>query len=82
MSNRYKAIGGYVYENGNRIGLTPDESAIALARKLNAYRLRIAKIKSANRFMRKAGDHLANCLWPAIPQSVYDVIQWEDAKNK
>ena len=82
MSKRYKAIGGYVYENGNRIGASPDDSASLLARKLNAYRSRIARLKSANRLMRKAGDHLADCLWPEIPQAVYDVIKWEDAKSK
>ena len=82
MSNRYKAIGGYVYENGNRIGLNPDDAAVILAMKLNAYRSRITRLKLSNRFMRKAGDHLANCLCPEIPQAVYDVIKWEDAKNK
>jgi hypothetical protein len=82
MSKRYEAIGGYVYENGNRIGVSHDESACMLAKKLNAYRSRITRLKSANRLMRKAGDHLANCLWPEIPQAVYDVIKWEDAKSK
>ena len=46
MSKRFEAIGSFVYEKGNRIGVTPDEASVELARKLNAYQMRIERLKA------------------------------------
>ena len=72
----------YVYEKGSRIGADLEESAIRIARKLNAYESRIRRLKSVNRKLRKAGDELADALWPQVPQGIYDVLKWEDAKKR
>jgi len=44
--SRFKAIGHFVYEKGNRIGVTQDEAAQELARKLNAYQMRVERFKA------------------------------------
>lgn len=44
--SRFKAIGSSVYEKGDRIGCTPDEAAVELARKLNAYQMRVERFKA------------------------------------
>jgi hypothetical protein len=44
--SRFKAIGSSVYEKGDRIGCTPDEAAVELARKLNAYQMRVERLKA------------------------------------
>jgi hypothetical protein len=44
--SRFKSIGSSVYEKGDRIGCTPDEAAVELARKLNAYQMRVARLKA------------------------------------
>lgn len=44
--SRFEAIGHFVYEKGDRIGVTLDESAIELARKLNAYQMRVERLKA------------------------------------
>ena len=31
--------------------------------------------------LTKAGDAMANALWPSIPQAVYEVTDWEKAKG-
>ena len=46
MSNRFEAIGSFVYEKGNRIGVTLDEASVELARKLNAYQMRVERLKA------------------------------------
>lgn len=46
MSNRFEAIGSFVYEKGNRIGVTPNEASVELAQKLNAYQMRIERLKA------------------------------------
>ena len=56
MSNRFEAIGSFVYEKGNRIGVTPDEASVELAQKLNAYQMRIERLKAEVERLRKAGD--------------------------
>lgn len=43
---------------------------------------RIAELKAENERLRKAGDAMANALWPAIPQAVYEVTDWEEAKKE
>ena len=58
MSNRFEAIGSFVYEKGNRIGVTPDEASVELARKLNAYQMRIERLKAEVNRLRNAGDEL------------------------
>jgi HAMP domain-containing protein len=47
--SRFKAIGHFVYENGDRIGVTLDEAAVELARKLNAYQMRVERFKEQDR---------------------------------
>ena len=59
MSNRFKAIGSFVYEKGNRIGVTPEEASVDIARKLNAYQMRIERLKADIERLRKAGDAMA-----------------------
>jgi len=44
--SRFEAIGHFVYEKGDRIGVTLDEAAIELARKLNAYQMRVERLKA------------------------------------
>ena len=44
--SRFQAIGNYVYEKGERIGCTPEEAADAVACKLNAYQMRIERLKA------------------------------------
>ena len=44
--SRFEPVGQFVYEKGDRIGCTPDEAAIKLARKLNAYQMRIERLKA------------------------------------
>jgi len=46
VSNRFEAIGSFVYEKGNRIGVTLDEASVELARKLNAYQMRVERLKA------------------------------------
>jgi predicted RNase H-like nuclease (RuvC/YqgF family) len=46
--SRFEALGNYVYEDGNRIGCTPEESSAELARKLNAYQMRVERFKAEN----------------------------------
>lgn len=62
MSNRFKSIGTFVYEKGNRIGVTPDEASVELARKLNAYQMRIERLKADVERLRKAGDWMCGLL--------------------
>ena len=62
MSNRFEAIGSFVYEKGNRIGVTTDEASVELARKLNAYQMRIARLRAEVERLRKAGDWMCGLL--------------------
>jgi len=59
--SRFEAIGHFVYENGNRIGCIPDEAAVELARKLNAYQMRIERFKAENARLKAEVDRLAKC---------------------
>lgn len=47
--SRYQALGNFVYENGNRIGCTVEEATVEIARKLNAYQMRIERLKQENK---------------------------------
>jgi uncharacterized small protein (DUF1192 family) len=40
-----------------------------------------ARLKAEVERLTKAGDAMANALWPAIPQAVYEVTDWEKAKG-
>ena len=51
---RFKAIGHFVYEKGDRIGVTLDEAAIELAQKLNAYQMRVERFKEQDRSQTEA----------------------------
>ena len=44
--SRFEALGSFIYENGNRIGCTVEEAAAEIARKLNAYQMRVARLKA------------------------------------
>ena len=52
--SRFKAIGNFVYEKGDRIGVTLDEAAIELAQKLNAYQMRVERFKEQDRSQNEA----------------------------
>jgi len=56
--SRFEAIGHFVYEKGDRIGVTLDEASIELARKLNAYQMRVERLKAEVERLTKAGDEL------------------------
>ena len=60
--SRFEAIGHFVYEKGDRIGVTLDEGAIELARKLNAYQMRIERLKAQVERLTKAGDNMYSWL--------------------
>ena len=70
MSNRFKALGNFVYENGDRIGCTVEEANVDLAKKLNAYQMRVERLKAEVERLIKAGDALAEAVgdptidWP------------------
>ncbi|CAB4151648.1 hypothetical protein UFOVP583_28 [uncultured Caudovirales phage] len=51
--SRFQAIGNYVYEKGERIGCTLDEAADVVACKLNAYQMRIERLKAEVDALRK-----------------------------
>ena len=57
--SRFEALGHFVYEKGERIGVTPPEAAVELARKLNAYQMRVERLKAEVEQLTKAGDELA-----------------------
>ena len=76
MSERFKALGNYVYEKGERIGVTPEESATNLARKLNAYQMRIERLKAENKRLRTAGDWMCGLL-----QFDFVTKEWNAAKE-
>ena len=44
--SRFEALGSFIYENGNRIGCTVEEGAGEIARKLNAYQMRVERLKA------------------------------------
>jgi hypothetical protein len=39
------------------------------------------RLKAKVERLTKAGDNMASALWPAIPQAVYEVTDWENAKE-
>jgi len=89
--SRFEAIGHFVYENGNRIGCTPDEAAVELARKLNAYQMRVERFKAENARLKaeverltKAGDAMQYDLKIQVwPWASYfkSIDQWNAAKK-
>lgn len=65
MSNRFEAIGSFVYEKGNRIGVTLDEASVDLAQKLNAYQMRIERLKAEVEELKNQPDPLTAYLYAA-----------------
>lgn len=65
VSNRFEAIGSFVYEKGNRIGVTLDEASVDLARKLNAYQMRIERLKAEVEELKNQPDPLTAYLYAA-----------------
>ena len=63
--SRFQAIGNYVYEKGNRIGVTPDEASVELAKKLNAYQMRVERLKAEVEELRGNPDLLTVYLYAA-----------------
>ncbi len=57
--SRFKPLGNFIYENGDRIGCTVEEANVEIAQKLNAYQMRIERLKAEVERLRKAGDLLA-----------------------
>ena len=41
----------------------------------------VTRLKAQIARLTKAGDAMANALWPSIPQAVYEVTDWEKAKE-
>jgi len=60
MSKRFEALGNYVYEKGERI-----ESAEDLARKLNAYQMRVERFKAEIAELKNQPDPLTAYLYAA-----------------
>jgi FtsZ-binding cell division protein ZapB len=56
--SRFESLGHYVYEDGNRIGCTPEEASAELARKLNAYQMRIERFKAENARLKAEVERL------------------------
>ena len=78
--SRFKAIGHFVYEKGDRIGVTLDEAAVELTRKLNAYQMRLERLKAEVERLTKAGDAMANnIVWVELYRPL--VAKWNAAKE-
>ena len=80
--SRFQAIGNYVYEKGERIGCTPEEAADAVACKLNAYQMRIERLKAEVERLR------ASSFVTAVPCEHYervvkagDAVAWDYAER-
>ena len=94
MSNRFEAIGSFVYEKGNRIGVTLDEASVELARKLNAYQMRVERLKAevdrltnlqsgADRLKAEVERLRASSFVTAVPVEQYErVVKAGDAMAK
>ena len=65
----------------NQIGGLQEENARLLS-ELADLKSTADQFKAEVERLTKAGDAMANALWPAIPQAVYEVIDWEKAKEK
>ena len=82
MSARFKPLGQYVYEKGERIGCSVEEAAVELSRKLNAYQMRVARLKAEVERLRKAGDAMVEIVEGTYcidkPQAL---IEWNAAKE-
>ncbi|CAB5218095.1 hypothetical protein UFOVP201_54, partial [uncultured Caudovirales phage] len=58
MSNKFQAIGNFVYEKGERIGTTVEEASDRLACKLNAYQMRVERFKLENASLKAEVERL------------------------
>jgi len=85
MSERFKPLGQYVYEKGERIGCSVEEAAVELSRKLNAYQMRVERLKAEVERLREAGDELWYCLRHTkrlTPADVQEAVEdWIAAKE-
>jgi hypothetical protein len=72
--NRIKALEARVDEMAKRERM----KAIPVEAKLMDI---IKEQKEQIQRLTKAGDAMANALWPSIPQAVYEVTDWEKAKG-
>ena len=85
MSARFKPLGQYVYEKGERIGCSLEEAAVELSRKLNAYQMRIERLKAEVERLRKAGDAMQEDLliqvWPWNRKHFPSIKAWNAAKE-
>ena len=54
--SRFKPLGNFIYENGDRIGCTVEEANVEIAQKLNAYQMRIERLKAEVDNLRKNAD--------------------------
>ena len=80
--SRFEAIGHFVYENGNRIGCIPDEAAIELARKLNAYQMRVERFKSENARLKAEVERLTSDIQMEKENEDRLVREWQKANNE
>jgi hypothetical protein len=80
---RFKSIGSSVYEKGDRIGCTPDEAAVELARKLNAYQMRVARLKAEVERLKKQAKGMSEAGWSLVNAHQYDasIFYWNKCIN-
>jgi len=67
--SRFEAIGNFVYEKGERIGCTVGEANLELARKLNAYQMRVDRLKAEVERLR------ASSFVTAVPVEQYERLR-------
>ncbi len=63
--SRFKPLGNFIYENGDRIGCTVEEANVEIAQKLNAYQMRIERLKAEVAELKNQPDPLTAYLYAA-----------------
>ena len=79
--SRFKAIGHFVYEKGDRIGVTLDEAAIELAQKLNAYQMRVERLKEQDRSQTESHRINTNMWKDEVARLKAEVQRLEEEKK-
>lgn len=69
--SRFKPLGNFIYENGDRIGCTVEEANVEIAQKLNAYQMRIERLKAEAERLR------ASSFVTAVPSEEYEKLKAE-----
>jgi hypothetical protein len=76
--SRFEALGHYVYEDGNRIGCTPEEASAELARKLNAYQMRVERFKAENARIKAEVERLKGIILAQSSEFVRNATKQEE----